>query len=154
MLVLVKLVEEQSSLIVAEKLCVQGTSKGIYSSIISSNQEEIKNISGLKFSLLTFRSKVVLDALLAWAHRVDSRHPKLVLDPLLQPADLLVVDVGVGDQDVRQLLLVDPAVAHSVGLQFTKGLGGSLPLKVHRDLVVGVHQPEVNLYNKCRFCSR
>ena len=88
-------------------------------------------------------------------HHVDPGHPELVLDTLLQPADLLVVDVGVGDQDVRQLLLVDPTIPHSVGLQLTKGLDWSLPLQVHRDLVVGVHQPGIVVFilkqNKCNF---
>ena len=106
-------------------------------------------------SILTFRSEVVLDTLLARPNHVDPRHPELVLDTLLQSADLLVVDVGVGDQDVRHFLLVDPTVSHSVGLQLSKGLGGSLPLEVHRDLVVGVYQPEVVVFivnqNKCLF---
>ena len=93
--------------------------------------------------VLTFRGEVVLDGLLAGPHGVDPRHTELVLYALLQPADLLVVDVGVRDQDVRQLLLVDPPIANSIGFQLTKGLDWSLPLQVHRDLVVGVHQPEV-----------
>ena len=90
---------------------------------------------------LTFRSEVVLDALLAGPHHVHSRHPELVLDALLQSADLLVVDVWVGDQNVRQLVLVDPSIANPVRLQLPKRLGGSLPLQVHGDLVVSVHQP-------------
>ena len=48
---------------------------------------------------------------LAWSDGVDARHTELVLDALLQAGDLLVVDVGVGDEDVGELVLVQAAVA-------------------------------------------
>ena len=55
----------------------------------------------------------------------------------------LVVHVGVGDEDVSQLVGVDPPVPHPVALQLTVGLQRSLPLQVHGDFVISVHQSEI-----------
>ena len=55
----------------------------------------------------------------------------------------LVVDVGVGDQDVGQLVGVDPAVPHPVALELTVRLQRRLPLQIHGDLVICVHQSEI-----------
>ena len=55
----------------------------------------------------------------------------------------LVVHVGVGDEDVSQLVGVDPPVPHPVALQLTVSLQRCLPLQVHGDFVVRVHQSEI-----------
>ena len=62
--------------------------------------------------------KKYLDSLLARALLVHSGHPELVGDPLFQVGNLLVLNVGVGNEDVRQTLL-EVAVAHPVTLQLT-----------------------------------
>ena len=55
----------------------------------------------------------------------------------------LMVHIGVGDEDVGQLVGVDPPVPHPVALQLTVGLQRSLPLQVHGDFVISVHQSEI-----------
>ena len=55
----------------------------------------------------------------------------------------LMVHIGVSDEDVGQLVGVDPPVPHPVALQLTVGLQRSLPLQVHGDFVISVHQSEI-----------
>ncbi len=55
----------------------------------------------------------------------------------------LVMDVGVGDQDVGQLVGVDPPVPHPVALELPVSLQRCLPLQIHSDLVICVHQSEI-----------
>ena len=77
------------------------------------------------------------------AASVDPSHAELVLYPLLQSGYLLVVDVGIGDENVCQLgVLAYSAVANPVAFQWTVGLQWGLPFKVHCDLVVCVHQSD------------
>ena len=55
----------------------------------------------------------------------------------------LMVHIGVSDEDVSQLVGVDPPVPHPVALQLTVGLQRSFPLQVHGDFVISVHQSEI-----------
>ena len=59
----------------------------------------------------------------------------------------LMVHIGVSDEDVGQLVGVDPPVPHPVALQLTVGLQRSLPLQVHGDFVISVHQSEIIISN-------
>ena len=60
---------------------------------------------------------------------------------VLKASNLLVVDVGVLDLDVRELVTVLTAVADAVADQGAEGLARRPPLQVHRYLVVRVYQP-------------
>ena len=75
------------------------------------------------------------------SNKVDSRHPELVFDALLQVRDLLVLHVRIGDQDLGELA-TPPTVPDPVAIQGPVGLDRLGPLDVHGDRRLFLDQPK------------